>query len=106
MTVFIAHLSGWWAWRGLDALLRANEPTFHHWFTAVLGIILTAALLCGVVALFRGKTRVIVVVRAGQRLGPPDMACIRSGLLDQTSAVILASMRAHQAHKGSRTARG
>ena len=154
MTLFIAHLSAWWAWRGIDALLRANERTFHLWFTPALGIILTVALLGGIIALFRGKTELIVVdgagllvpdlyedripwraiggitrvrgrgvvfevtdggsygrkmtrnVRAGQRPSAPDMACIRSGLLDQTSAIILESMLAHRAHKGSRTARG
>ena len=154
MALFIAHLSAWWAWRSIDALLRASERTFHLWFTPALGIILTLALLAGVAALFHGKTRVIVVdesgvtapdlyedripwraiggitrvrgrgvvfevtdggsygrkltrnVRAGQRPGAPDMACIRSGLLDQGSAVILESMLAHQARKGAKASHG
>ncbi len=153
MALFIAHLSAWWAWRGLEALMRASERTFHLWFTPVLGIILTLALLAGVVAMFRGRTQVIVVdetgvtvpelyedripwraiggvtqvrgrgvvfevtdgggygrkltrnVRAGQRPGAPDMACIRSGLLDQSSAAILASMQAHQTHQSGKMAR-
>ena len=152
MTLFIAHLSAWWAWRGIDALLRANERTFHLWFTPALGIILTVALLGGIIALFRGKTELIVVdgagllvpdlyedripwraiggitrvrgrgvvfevtdggnygrkmtrnLRTSMRSGVPDMACIRSGLLDQGSAEILASMRAHQEFKIGKTA--
>jgi hypothetical protein len=153
MTLFIAHLSAWWAWRGIDALVRASERTFHLWFTPALGIILTLVLLGGVVALFLGKTQVIVVDETGltvpdlyedpvpwraiggitlvrgrgvvfevtdggsygrkmtrnlktsMRPGVPDMACIRSGLLDQSSAAILASMLVHQARKGARTSR-
>ena len=38
-------------------------------------------------------------LRTSMRPGVPDMACIRSGLLDQSSAAILEGMLAHQARK-------
>ena len=151
IALFIAHLSAWWTWWGADALLKASPPTFHLWLTPALGTILTLALLGGVVALFFGKTRVVVIdetgvtagdlyedripwgaiggitrvrgrgvvfevtdgasygrkltrnVRSGMRPGAADMACIRSGLLDQRSVAILASMQAHQSHKAGRS---
>ena len=55
MALFIAHLSAWWAWRGIGALLVAKERTFHLWLTPALGIILTLALLGGVAAQFHGQ---------------------------------------------------
>ena len=145
MALFVAHLSAWWAWRGVDALLQASDRTFHHWLAPTLGIILTLALLAGVVSLFKGQTRVVAVdaagvtvpdlyedpipwraiggitqvrgrgvmfevrsgadygrkltrnIRAGQGLSAPDMACIRSGLLDRKADQIRQSMLAHQA---------
>ena len=146
MALVIAWLSAWWTWRGVEALLTADARTFHLWFTPALGIVLTLAILGGVVALFLGKTEVVVIdeagltasdlyhdpipwraiggitrvrgrgvvfevgdgggfgrkmtrnVRAGSRPTAPDMACIRSGLLDQPSTAILASMLEHQAY--------
>ena len=153
MALVIATMSAGWAWRGIDALMQANIWTFHLWFTPALGIILTLAVLGGVVALFLGKTNVVVIdeggvivpdlyedripwraiggitrvrgrgvvfevtdgagygrrmsrnVRAGSRPGQPDMACIRSGLLDQTAAMILARMQAQQAFQSARDMR-
>ena len=147
MALVIATMSAWWAWRGIEALMQASIWTFHLWFTPALGIILTLALLGGVVALFLGKTNVVIIdqtgvlvpdlyedrvpwraiggitrvrgrgvvfevmdgaslgrkmsrnVRASNRPSQPDMACIRSGLLDQSSAAILENMLAHQAYR-------
>lgn len=154
MALLVALMSAWWAWRGIDALSRASERTFHLWFTPALGIILTLAVLGGVVALFNGTIQVILIDEAGvtapdlyedripwraiggitlvrgrgvvfevtdggsygrkmtrnlrtsMRPGVPDMACIRSGLLDQSSAAILESMLAHQARKPGKSTRG
>jgi hypothetical protein len=152
MALFIAHLSAWWTWRGIEALMTASPKTFHLWLSPALGAVLTLALLGGVVALFKGKTSVVVVddtgviasdlyedripwraiggitkvrgrgvvfevadgasygrkmtrnVRAGSRQSASDMACIRSGLLDQPTSAILASMQAHQ--EAQRAGRG
>lgn len=151
MALGIAILSTWWTWRGIDALSKASEKTFHLWFTPALGIVLTLGILGGILAQFRGRTEVIVVnqtglmvpdlyedlipwravggmtvvrgrgvvfevtdgasygrqitrnVRASNKPGKPDMACIRSGLLDQSTAAILARLQAHQAHQVRRS---
>ena len=150
IALFIAHLSAWWAWRGIMALMAASPRTFHLWLTPALGIILTCAILAGVVALFRGRTQVVAVdqtgltvpdlyedripwpaiggitlvrgrgvvfevrdgaaygrrltrnLRSGTSPSALDMACIRSGLLDQRAASIREAMLAHQAHRASR----
>ena len=146
IALFIAWLCGWWARQAIVTLMAAETRTFHMWFSAGLGIVLTVGTLVGLAALFMGKTSVLVVdqtgvtaselyedripwraiggitrvrgrgvvfqvedgasygrkltrnVRASQRPSAPDMACIRSGLLDQGSPAILACMQAHQAY--------
>jgi hypothetical protein len=150
IALFIAHLSAWWVWRSVAVLLAAEVRTFHLWFTPTLGVVLTLALLGGIVALFFGKTSVVVVdetgltvpdlyedripwgaigritlvrgrgvvfevtdgpsygrrmtrnVRAANHAGSVDMACIRSGLLDQPSQVILDRLQAYTAHRDAK----
>lgn len=146
IALIVCWLCAWWTRDHITTLLAAQPRTFHMWFSAGLGIVLTIGILVGVAALFMGKTSVLVIdengvtasdlyedripwraiggitkvagrgvvfeVRDGASFGRkltrnvkasnaarvPDMACIRSGLLDQTSNAILARMQAHQAH--------
>lgn len=153
MALFIAHLSAWWAWRGIDALMQASERTFQHWLSPTLGTVLTLALLGGAVSLFLGRTQVVSIdetgvavpdlyedripwraiggitrvrgrgvvfevrgggdygrkltrnIRVGHGAAKPDMACIRSGLLDVSAEAIRASMEAHQASFRRHTSR-
>lgn len=69
--LFVTGLSAWWAWRGIEALLKAEVRTFHLWFTPVLAIVLTGALLVGITALWRGRTQVLLIDQAG--VTAPDL---------------------------------
>ena len=71
IALLIACASAAWAWRGAVALMAASPKTFHLWLTPALGAFLTAAILAGIVALFRGRTEVVRIDEAG--LTVPDL---------------------------------
>ena len=146
IALIVCWLCAWWTKDHITTLLAAQPRTFHMWFSAGLGVVVTVGILVGVAAMFMGKSDVLVIdekgvtasdlyedrvpwtaiggitkvagrgvvfevqdgvnfgrkltrnIRASSAARVPDMACIKSGLLDQSSSAILAQMQAHQAY--------